>query len=70
MKQVIVVILAAFLVVSCANSPSNENGAPADSTLDVAGTDTSQGYKSNNGNVNTQTGNTMIDSSRVDSNSN
>lgn len=64
MKQIIVIILAAFLVVSCANSPSNENGSTADS-LDVTGRDTSQGYNANSGNVNTQTGNTIIDSSRI-----
>ena len=66
MKKIIVIILAGFMVVSCANSPSNENGSPTDS-LDVAGTDTSQGYNANSGNVNTETGNTRIDSSRVDS---
>lgn len=66
MKQIIVLLLAVFLVASCANSPSNENGAPGDSTLHT-GPDTSGGYDANSGNVNTRTGNTMIDSSRTDS---
>jgi hypothetical protein len=67
MKKISIIVLAATMFASCGNSSSNQNGAPGDSTLDVAGTDTSQGYNSNSGNVNTQTGNTMTDSSLIDS---